>query len=40
MAALRWLAEKMARYDLHVTVTSQLDDDDALRFSESVSVIQ
>jgi signal transduction histidine kinase len=39
MAALRWLAEKMARYDLHVTVTSQLDDDDALRFSESVSVI-
>lgn len=38
MAALRWLAEKMVRYDLHVTVTSDLDDD-ALHFPESVSVI-
>ncbi len=39
MAALRWLAEKMARYDLHVTVTSHLDDDNVFRPSESISVI-
>ena len=38
MAALRWLAEKMIRYDLHVRVTSHLDDD-VLRPSESASVI-
>ncbi|WP_342347611.1 chemotaxis protein CheB [uncultured Nitrospira sp.] len=38
MAALRWLAEKMVRYDLHVTVTTALDDD-ALDFPESVIVI-
>ena len=38
MAAIRWLAEKMVRYDLHVTVTSHLDDD-SLCFPESVSVI-
>lgn len=39
MAALRWLAEKMARYDLHVTVTSHLDDDNVFRPTESISVI-
>ncbi len=38
MAAIRWLAEKMVRYDLHVTVTSHLDDH-ALNLSESVSII-
>ncbi len=38
LAALRWLAQKMVRYDLHVSVTSDLDED-ALHFPESVSVI-
>ncbi|GJL68610.1 MAG: hypothetical protein NPIRA06_12450 [Nitrospirales bacterium] len=38
MAALRWLAEKMVRYDLHVTVTSHLENHE-LNISESVSII-
>jgi two-component system, chemotaxis family, CheB/CheR fusion protein len=38
MAAIRWLAEKMVRYDLHVTVTSHLDEK-VLNLSESVSII-
>ncbi|MCA9419527.1 MAG: response regulator [Nitrospira sp.] len=38
LAALRWLAEKMIRYDLHVTVTLQLDEG-SFRPSESVSII-
>jgi signal transduction histidine kinase/ActR/RegA family two-component response regulator len=36
--AIPWLAEKMARYNLHVTVTSQVDDQ-TLRLPESVSII-
>lgn len=38
MPALRWLAEKMLRYDLHVTVTFHLDEG-SYRPSESVSII-
>ncbi len=38
LAAVRWLAEKMGRYDLHVTVTSHLEDHQ-LNLSESVSII-
>ncbi|MFZ1747483.1 MAG: chemotaxis protein CheB [Nitrospirales bacterium] len=38
MAAIRWLAEKMVRYDLHVTVTSHLEDH-VLNLSETVSII-
>ena len=38
MAAVRWLAGKMVRYDLHVTVTSHFDDH-VLNLSESVSII-
>ena len=38
MAAVRWLAEKMVRYGLHVRVTSHLDDH-FLNLSESVSII-
>ncbi|HSF09319.1 MAG TPA: response regulator, partial [Nitrospirales bacterium] len=38
MAAIRWLAEKMVRYDLHVTVTSHVEENQ-LNLSESVSII-
>ncbi len=38
IAAIRWLAEKMDRYDLHVTVTSHLENQE-LNISESVSII-
>ncbi|MGP0593659.1 chemotaxis protein CheB [Nitrospira sp. T9] len=38
MAAVRWLAEKMGRYDLHVTVTSHVEDH-LLNLSESDSII-
>ncbi|GJL58277.1 MAG: hypothetical protein NPIRA03_11340 [Nitrospirales bacterium] len=38
MAAIRWLAEKMVRYELHVTVTSHLENQE-MNLSESVSII-
>ncbi|WNM56668.1 chemotaxis protein CheB [Candidatus Nitrospira allomarina] len=38
LAAVRWLSEKMKRYDLHVTVASHVDEDQ-LNLSESVSII-
>lgn len=38
LAALRWLGEKMARYDLHVTVTAH-PDDESLHLPESTGII-
>ncbi|HBP89517.1 MAG TPA: hypothetical protein DD706_17655, partial [Nitrospiraceae bacterium] len=38
LAALRWLADKMGRYELHVTVTAH-PDDESIHLPESAGVI-